>query len=171
MSLASSASIWIPRKIFASEKFRSILCLLRFGKGRWIVKALTQHNYIFLQIWDANLYHNKTCCGVELKTIKFRVLSQICGWDKRQWRCRPICGSALQHLAISGDNDLSFCLTRNHQRHSEWMPPVSHHIHHTAPGNGNLTMDILAASENIFIDRRQRMSKPHRQPNAATIIA
>jgi hypothetical protein len=65
---------------------------------------------------------------------------------------RPICGSALQHLAISWGNDLSFGLTRNHQRRSERMPPFSHHIHHTAPGNGNLTMDILAASENIFID-------------------
>jgi hypothetical protein len=33
--------------------------------------------------------------------------------------------------------------------------PVSHNIHHIAPGNGNLTINIPVATENIYSGLRQ----------------
>jgi hypothetical protein len=51
--------------------------------------------------------------------------------------------------------------------------PVSHNIHHIAPGNGNLTINILFATENIYSCLRQwkkGISKSQMLPHITTIV-
>jgi hypothetical protein len=51
--------------------------------------------------------------------------------------------------------------------------PVWHTIHHIAPGNGNLTINILVAAENIYSGLgqwKQGISKSQMLPHTTTIV-
>lgn len=51
--------------------------------------------------------------------------------------------------------------------------PISHNIHHIAPGNGNLTINILVATENCYFGLRQwkqSISKSQMLTHTTTIV-